>query len=208
MEPPSGDLVIFEGAKIDRRRVKLQSEPETGRVYGVHGFLSGPLEGAPEDAALQFLDANYRLFESKPSAIRELEVERVTRSPAGYHVMFQQVHQGIPVEEATVSVHLTPDKRVHAAYGRVASQVAKLDVKKLAENGIDRQEAIRIALHHIGAGGDLSGSARAEQVILLEKEPRLAWKVQFATQKQAQEWTVWVDAVDGTVLRQREISME
>ena len=208
MKTPPGDLVVFEGAKIDRRRVKLQSEPETGRVYGVHGFLSGPLQGAPEEAASQFLDANYRLFEPKPSAIRELEVERVMRSPAGYHVVFQQVHQGIPVEEATISVHMTPDKRGHAAYGRLASQVAKLDVKKLAENGIDREEAIRIALHHIGASEDLSGPVRAQQVILLEKEPHLAWKVQFATQKQGQEWTVWVDAVDGTVLRQREISME
>nr|MBC7245056.1 PepSY domain-containing protein [Chloroflexota bacterium] len=208
MGKPSGDLVVFEGAKIDRRRVKLQSEPETGRVYGVHGFLSGPLKGAPEEAASQFLDANYRLFEPKPSAIRELQVEKVSRSPAGYHVVFQQVHQGIPVEEATVSVHLTPDKRVHAAYGRLASQVAKLDVKEMLENGIDREEAIRIALQHIGASDDLTRPARAEQVILLEREPHLAWKVQFATQKQAQEWTVWVDAVNGAVLRQREISME
>jgi len=204
----SRKMVVFERAKIDGRRVKLEREPETGRVYGIKGFLSGPLDGAPEEAAVEFLDANRRLFKSKVSTVRELRVDKVSRSPAGYHVTFQQVHQGVRVEEARVSVHMTPDKRVHAAYSRLNPQVSRLDVKRMAKDGIDQDEATRIAVDHVEATESLAESPRAELVILGQKEPRLAWRVQFATEELAEDWIVWVDALSGKVLRQREVSME
>jgi len=203
-----GKMVVFKGAKIDGRRVKRVREPETGRVSAVNGFLSGPIEGTPEEAASRFLDANHRLFKSKRSIIRELQVEKVSRSPAGYHVVFQQLHQGLPVEEAKVSVHMTADKRVHAAHVGLRPKVAGLDVRQMTENGIDQDEAIRIALAAVGAADQLMGPAQAKQVILAEESPRLAWKVSFATERPAGEWLVWVDALSGNVLRRREISMD
>jgi bacillolysin len=201
------DTVVFKGAKIDGSRVKSQSNVETGQV-AVDGFLSGPLKGAPEKAASRFLDANSELFGGEPEVMQELRVEGVQRSPAGYHVTFQQVHQGVPVEEAKVSVHMTRDKRVHAAQGRLRPDVASLDVHKTTESGIDQVEAIQIAQSSIAPAGKKPAQAQAEQVILAEETPRLAWKVTLSTKKPSAEWAVWVDVQSGNVLQRRELSLQ
>ena len=198
------DTVVFKGAKIDGNRVKSKRKVDTGQV-AVDGFLSGPLTGAPEKAASRFLDANPELF-GEPEAVQELQVEQVRRSPAGYHVTFQQMHQGVPVEEAKVSVHLTRDKRVHAAQGRLVPDVADLDVHTMAENGIDSDEAIQIARSEIAPAHKDPVAGQAEQVILADKEPHLAWKVTLSTNKPAAEWAVWVDVQSGVVLQRRELS--
>jgi len=202
----SGDMVVFKGAKIDGKRVMSEREAEKG-VVAVDGFLSGPLKGTPEKAASKFLDANSELFAGYGKALQELKVEKVSRSPAGYHVTFQQVHQGVPVEEAKVSVHMTADKRVHAAYSRLNLDVATLDVQRMAENGIDQDEAIQIARADAGALGKGVGKAEADQVILPQEPPRLAWKVVLFTKRPAAEWSVWVDVQSGQVLERREISL-
>ena len=201
------DMVVFEGAKIDGRLVKSQRETKTGEVV-VDGFLSGPLKGAPEKAASRFVDANSELFGGEAGASRELQVEQVQRSPAGYHVTFKQMHQGVPVEEAKVSVHMTRDKRVHAAQGRLVPEVANLDVEKTAENGIDQDEAIKIAQSAVAPKRRSPLPAQAEQVILAKEAPRLAWKVTMATKKPPAEWAVWVDVQSGNVLQRRELSVE
>lgn len=200
------DTVVFKGAKIDGSRVRSKRKPDSGQV-AVDGFLSGPLIGAPEKAASRFLDANPELF-GEPTAVRELEVEQVRRSPAGYHVTFQQVHQGVPVEEAKVSVNMTRDKRVHSAQGRLRPDVGSLDVQKMAKTGIDQDEAIRIARSSIAPEAKAPAPAQAEQVILAEETPRLAWKVTLSTKKPSAEWAVWVDVQSGDVLQRRELSMQ
>ena len=201
------DTVVFKGAKIDSSRVKSQRKVETGQV-AVDGFLSGPLKGAPAKAASRFLDANSELFGGEPNVMNELQVEQVQRSPAGYHVTFQQMHQGVPVEEAKVSVHMTRDKRVNAAQGRLRPDVASLDVQKMAESGIDQDEAIQIAQSSIIPIGKDPGPAQAEQVIMAEKTPHLAWKVTLSTKRPSAEWAVWVDVQSGLVLQRRELSLQ
>ncbi len=201
------DTVVFKGAKIDASRVKSQREMESGEV-AVDGFLSGPLKGAPEKAASRFLDANSELFGGESEAKPELQVEQVQRSPAGYHITFQQTHHGVPVEEAKVSVHMTRDKRVHSAQGRLVPKVASLDVEKMAENGIDQDEAIQIAQSTIAPKRKTRLPAQAEQVILAEETPHLTWRVTLSTNKPAAEWAVWVDVQTGVVLQRRELSVE
>jgi Zn-dependent metalloprotease len=200
------NTVVFKGAKIDGNRVKSKRKAETGQV-AVDGFLSGPLTGAPDKAASRFLDANPELF-GEPEAVRELEVEQVRRSPAGYHVTFQQMHQGVPVDEAKVSVHMTRDKRVHATQGRLVPDVASMDVQKMAEGGIDSDKAIEIAQSDSAPTHKGPMPAQAEQVILAEEKPHLAWKVTLSTENPSAEWVVWVDVQSGVVLQRRELSME
>jgi len=201
-------LIVFPGARIDGRRVRVEREPGTGQASGVGGFLAGPLPGAPEEAAYEFLHANQRLFKSTPQTLRELRVQHVSRSPAGYHVVFQQVHEGLPVEEAQASVHLTRDKRVHAARLRLSPQAAELDVQAMARDGINRDEAISIALQRVRVNRAQAEVLWAERVILAEKEAVIAWKVSLAIRERGAEWLLWVDARSGRVLRQRQVSIE
>jgi Zn-dependent metalloprotease len=201
-----GDMVVFKGAKIDGRQVKSAREPQTGDV-AVDGFLSGPLKGAPEKAASRFIRTNGELFAEDPATLKELRVDKIQRSPAGYHVTFEQVHQGVVVEGAGISVHMTRDKRVHAAYGHLKPGVSILDVPKMAENGIDEDEARQIALSSLPRGAKKALPLTAEQVIVADEEPRLAWKVVLATGRPAGEWAVWVDVENGDVLHKRELSV-
>jgi Zn-dependent metalloprotease len=198
--------VVFDGAKIDGRRVQLQREPESGRISELNGFLSGPLQGAPEEAASQFLDANRRLLKSSRSTIRELQVEKVTSSPAGYHVVFQQTRQGVPVEEAKVSVHMTPDKRVHAAQVGLEPGVSDLNVDGMAVDGIDADEAVRIALSAVQGSAD--SRPQAEQVLLADDEPYLAWKVSFSSSQPVGDHVIWVDARNGRVVKRHDVAFD
>lgn len=194
------DIPLFDGLKIDLRRVHRQHDPETGLISRIDGFLSAAGEGTPADIARQFLRENYRRLAGRRSVLREVEVEDVSQSPGGYHVRLQQTRQGVPVHNATVSVHLTRDKRVHAAQSHLRPKAAQLDVRAMARDGIDEDEAIAIALHYLAARQDSSVDCHAEPVILADEELLLAWKVTVSNPNTAQDWVLMIDAGSGDVL--------
>lgn len=190
------------------RKDKRPATTATDHLTEADGFLSGPLSGAPEQAASHFLDANYDLVTQQRSMIQELQLKKVASSPAGYHVTFQQVHQGLPVEGAVVSVHMTKDQRVNATSGHLSSEVTGLDVASMIKNGVNQQEAVQIALQSIQTLSGPKTAAQASQVILAQPEPCLAWKVTVFSMQTAQEWLIWVDAKSGQVLQRRETSLD
>lgn len=199
------NTILFDSLKIDDRRVKCERDPETGLVSSVEGFLSAPGEGSPEDVARQFLDANYHLFAKRRSILDETKVERVLQSPAGYHVSLQQTRQDVPVQDATVSVHMTKNKRVHAARSSLRPEAADLDIEAMAEGGVDSEEAITVAVASVGAADDVAVLSDPDQVVFPAKEPRLAWKVSLRTKRRAQDWIVFVDAQTSKILERWEI---
>jgi Zn-dependent metalloprotease len=200
------DIPLFKSLKIDLRRVHRQHDPDTGLVSRIDGFLSAAGEGSPADVARQFLRENYRRLAGRRSLLREVEVEDVSQSPGGYHVRLQQTHQGVPVHNATVSVHLTRDKRVHAAQSRLRPKAAQLDVQAMAEDGIDEGEAKDIALDYLSARQDPTVRLKAEPVILAEEELLLAWKVLLSAGDPAQDWVFMIDSKSGEVLAADDLS--
>ncbi len=198
-------LVVFDGSKIDGRRVQRR---ESGRTSYVGGFLSGRIAGEPDEAALTFVETNYQLFAEQPQTVEELQVKRVSRSPAGYHVILQQVHQGVPVEGGQVAVHMTPDRRVHSASNSLLPEATQLDVAAMARDGIDEDEARQIAEEHARDRGTSAEAVQAQQVILPNHPPRLAWKVLLTTARPAQEWTLWIDVSSGEVVEALETSIQ
>lgn len=200
-----GEIIQFDGLKIDGRRVKRKHDKETGLVSSVEGF-SAQGDGAPEQVAREFVKLNYRLLAKRRSVVRDMEVEQVSRSPVGYHVVLKQTNEGVPVEDATVSVHMDQEKRVHAARNHLQPEAAKLDVQTMNQDSIDPQEAITIAKASVGVGDDLVEPPRVEQVVVAEEKPKLAWKVSFSTAGSQQDWIVFVGTEGGEVLESREIS--
>jgi len=185
---------------------KHQRAQRAASAPGDEEFLSDPLPGPPEKAASQFLDANYQLVAEQRSVIQELKLKKVARSPAGYHVTFQQMHQGVAVEGATVSVHMIKDQRVQATSGALESEVTQLDVQRMAQDSIDQHEAMQIAVQNAASVGAAATPTLVERVILPQPEPRLAWKVLLLNADTAQEWVTWIDAHTGEVLQHQEIS--
>lgn len=200
-----GQLVVFNGSKIDGRRVRRR---ESGRTSYVGGFLSGRIAGEPDEAALTFVETNYQLFAEQPQAVEELQVKRVSQSPAGYHVILQQVHQGIPVEGGQVAVHMTTDRRVHSATNSLLPEATQLDVAAMARDGIDEDEARQIAEEHLRDQEVQAKAVQAQQVILPNHPPRLTWKVFLATARPAHEWTLWIDVSSGEVVEARQTSIQ
>jgi Zn-dependent metalloprotease len=194
--------------KAKSRKPQPQSADPVDAQMAASGFLSGPLDGAPEQAASRFLDANYSLVTQQRSELHELQLKQVARSPAGYHVTFQQVHQGLPVEGAVVSVHMTKDQRVNATTGRLSPEVAGLDLTSTPQTSMRQEEAVQIALRSLQTTGGPVTAAQVHQVILAKPDPRLAWKVSVFAMQSAREWLIWVDAKSGQVLQSREISLD
>ncbi len=203
---PDQSLVVFDGPKIDGRRVRCKRDK--GRIAQMSGFLSGQIEGPPDKAARDFLITNSRLFADKPEALDELEVKQVSQSPAGYHVVLQQVHQGVMVEGGQVAVHMTRDKRVHSATNNLMPEATQLDVQAMARDGIDEDEARQLAREYVRSDGGVVQEERAEQVILPGDRPRLAWKVWLSARQPAREWMLWIDVSTGEVVRARELSVQ
>jgi Zn-dependent metalloprotease len=201
-------IPLFEGLKIDLRRVRRQHDPETGLVSSIDGFVAGSGEGEPADVAREFLDENYRRLAGRRGVLREVHVEDVSQSPAGYHVRLQQTRHGVPVHNATVSVHLTRDKRVHAATSRLKPKAAYLDVQAMAKDGIDEREAKEIALAYLARAEDAIVGWHAESVLLADDEPRLAWKVSVSTRGSAQDWIFMIDAQSGDLLEAHDLSLD
>jgi Zn-dependent metalloprotease len=200
-------IVEFDGLKIDGRRVQRERDKSTGIVSNVEGFLSGAGGGSPEDVAREFLDANYRFLTGRRTVLNQLEKVQESRSPAGYHVTLQQTVKGVPVEEATISVHMTQDKRVHGVRSHLKPQAVELDVQAMAKDGIDSEEAITIAVADVGADDDLLSPPSAEHVVFAGDDPRLAWKISFSTVETVQDWIIHVDALTGDVLDRRKVSV-
>lgn len=89
--------------------VKLSSDGQ--RIESILGKGTQPYKGKPADAASQFLRENARLFGLKED-LSDLKVLVAKSTLGGGNVEFQQVYNGLPIENARLQVNLTKDGRV------------------------------------------------------------------------------------------------
>src|SRR5690606_19093770 len=101
---------------------------------------SGRYFGEPVEIARTFLQDNAGLFSMQPG-LSDLEVRNVQTHKGFTHVKFQQTLHGIPIEDATYAVHITPDDRVDMANGTYHDLVQGGVVR----SAIRKSEAILIA---------------------------------------------------------------
>ncbi len=185
----------------DEAIVQLQSQSaisisvlfDDGALINANFEISGPAGVLTDSLASWFLETHTALLGT--SDIWQL----IRRSPDGQHYFFRQVHLGIPVYPAEVTVHLnsSKDKLVGMSGNYVPS------VSLSANPTISSTQAEQIALNAIDPTGEILGDTQLRYVNLglfdnTIQPTHLAWQV--AVHTALVDYTVLVDAHDSAIL--------
>ena len=184
----------------DRNRLKVRAHRQVaGRYYGtpkeLWGFTLPPGKGSAREVARAALRANRELLGIDPDLL-DLPVRAVRETVGGFHVIFGQKHAGTPIHRAYVTVHMTRANEVYLIKNRAVPS-ALLPAQPDAR--ISEEAARRIAVR--SAKGPGARVLDAERMWFPVKDRlRYAYKFRVQRRKPAEEWIIFVDAVNGRVL--------
>ena len=184
----------------DHKRLKVRAYREVaGRYYGtpkeLWNFTLPPQKGSPEAVAKAALRANSKLLGIDPE-LRDLPVRAVRQTVGGSHVIFGQKYARIPIHRAYVTVHMARANEVYLIKNRAvpASLLPALPTALISE-----EAAWRIAVRSAkGAGAKLL--AAETMWFPVKDQLRYAYKFRVQRRTPAEEWIIFVDAINGRVL--------
>ncbi|NJD77303.1 MAG: hypothetical protein FIB08_09450 [Candidatus Methanoperedens sp.] len=165
------------------------------------GVLSVEIKENPEKAARKFLSEYFKLFRMKEN-LEDLKLIRETDSLGGYHIVFQQVFDELPVYNAFTSVHMDKNTRINKID---ACYYPDMFVELPIEKGISQEDAIQIALDAFHEEKKLAKPASTGRVIYPKKDTYYAaWKVEVTLINPVGEWHVFLDFKTGNILEIRD----
>lgn len=129
--------------------------------------------GTPEAAARAFLAEHAALFRV-PTDAAVLKHDRTLTRRGIHHVRFQQMYEGVPIEDAIYLVHVHEDGRVDMANGTVLLDVGSPDTLP----SVTEAEALQIATKRFDAVVNTSTDERSEAAGALVLRRRAANQVQ------------------------------
>jgi hypothetical protein len=185
------------GARLKRGKFKSVKGEFYGTPKEVWGFRTAARRKPPRSVARDFLRANSSLFELE-DGLKGLEIQRVISSLGATHVILRQVHSGHRVHRGYVTVHLDRAGRVFLAKNR--SVPASLLPEKFGKI-IGRDLAVRKARRTLPKKNRRAELRETERLWFPRKDQLLpAWKVRLTREAPREEWIVYVNARNGTIL--------
>lgn len=159
-----------------------------GAVRSLSGLRGPARAGTPEEAALAFLRENRDWLGVDPA---ELRLELLRESGGLRHLLFQQVHRGLPVEFARLKLHLGQ-----------AGEVLGMQSGYRPGLALDPVPAVSAAQAAAVVAADAGASSVGPGELVFYPrwqggELRLAWRLRAGG---GARWVYYVDAKDGTVL--------
>lgn len=157
-------------------------------------------------AARAYLKANAAAL-GVPRSLHGLRLVQVDRSPLGSHVRFQQTLGGVPIDAATIAVHLS---KAGVAYSvtndylrnaRASEPSPAPAIERAAAATLSRLAVRAITADRIAPKSNLRYVRKGKQL-------RLAWRTTFGSSRPFGDWLVDVDAHTGQVLSKRDIGLD
>ena len=172
------------------RTWKLRYSPRTGIPTSLVGGADTPRYGTPQEIGLSFINAHPDMLGLDPAT---LSFERQTRGAGHNHVLFRQSYKGLPVEFASVKVHIAPNG---AVIGVHSSYEPNINLPTAPSVSASAAQATAAA----DAGGGTALGTPTLVVLPSETDglPHLAWKLTVRAPGAA--WRYYVDALAGQVL--------
>lgn len=172
-----------------------------GERYGtpkeVWGFLARAGRGSPRDVARGFLRSHAALL-GLPGIHSRLRVQRVVHSLGATHVIVQQLHRGIPIFRAYVTVHIGRDRRIYLVKNRA---VPRAFLEGTGRFKLSERRARLRALRAIGAGRQRVTVVGADKRWFpVDDTIRPAYRVRLHRDAPREEWIIYVNAATGGVL--------
>jgi len=159
----------------------------------------------PEITSSEVLKSKAELFLTKNKSIfgiinvdEDLRIEGILKSPAGNHLRYQSIIDGVPVFGARITLSINNYGEVSFASGNRRSK-GNLRGKQV---NIQPHQAIELARDYLRVTGELRGNQISEQMIFDSKDKGLllTYRVQIPSADPFGDWEVFVDAVSGEIV--------
>jgi hypothetical protein len=169
-------------------------------LYNIH---YGPIAGSPEDIARKYLSYNTRLFKIN-NITSELKTTLVQQSPAGHHVRFEQLFNGIPVYQSDVVVSISKTNYVTFLSNNYRPNLQVQSLNPL----IDTSTAIVSAINYLNVRGEIIHREGPELFVFADSDPaRLCYRTVISASNPHGAWELLTDAVTGEIFSQRNIEI-
>ena len=182
------DLVMDTYHQDHRATPKLQFEPKWDAPTGLQSSAVAALY-------IELMGEQYGL----PADPADLELVRTRESLLGYHYIYQQKIDGIPVDRAEFIVSVSKkDNRVYRVFNNIYP-FKTAPARRMA--ALDLDAAYDIAWNHLRAQSDLGGPPKSRLVYTPEGEGfRLNYVIDLVLSAPDGAWSVRVDAGTGAVV--------
>ncbi len=169
---------------------------KTGAPRALYFVDYGPLSGTPENMARTYLKNNSAYLQIKPD-LSDLAFVKVTESPMGYHVLFEQVYRNVPVYRGNIVV--TIDRSTSKVVFYTSGYRPSLTLSQ-STPAFGSERAYAIAVAHLNARAIDKTYAGTQLMVNAETAlPRLSYRVTFPAREPFGDWEIFVDAVSGEV---------
>ncbi|MBI3890806.1 MAG: pre-peptidase C-terminal domain-containing protein [Candidatus Wallbacteria bacterium] len=163
--------------------------------------ISASKGGGTTEAAITFLREHADQI-APATGVGDLVPVRRASGLATDHVWFQRMLSGLPVEGATIGVHLAAGqvRSVAGSHGPALALVAGKD------GALPFARALEAALTHTGAVAPLRAPASGEQVVWASGATGIpAWRIGVPSREPLADFVVWVDGRTGAVLASKDV---
>ena len=196
-------------AQMKSIKAKFRKHPDYKGPREIYDIEARRISGSPRRIAETFLKRVAKEIGIKKD-LSDLHFDKVKPSILGKHVFFQQYYNKEPISGGWIKVDIDKDSKVFNVLNDLVPTTA---LKKMGKVGKTRKvgdkDAISAALQAIG--GDKRGKKDIE-IAGCEKcfypaagTVTPAWKITIRMRKPAEEWLIYVDADDGSVLSKESI---
>ncbi|MCK4754050.1 MAG: T9SS type A sorting domain-containing protein, partial [Calditrichia bacterium] len=128
----------------------------------------------------------------------DIRMERISKSPAGSHLIYQEIVEGIPVYDARIVVSVNNKNEVSFVTGNFRSGLTL----RYKQPRIQSLQAIELARAYLNVSGELRGDQKTELMVFDSKDkgPLLTYRVEIPCSSPFGDWEVFVDAVNGDIV--------
>jgi hypothetical protein len=132
-----------------------------------------------------------------------LRIEDISKSPAGTHLIYQAIVEGIPVYDARITVSVNRSGDVSFVSGNYRSNLSL----RYRQAQIQLQQAMELAQNYLNSSGELRGDPKTELMVFDSKDKGslLAYRVEIPCSSPFGDWEVFVDAVNGDIVHAKNL---
>ena len=177
-----------------------------GRREKENGIVGGRVRWGEEKVEIpsSYLEKNKSRY-NIGRIFKQLSLADVKYSLLYHHYHFQQVIDGIPVENSSIIVSVNHDNKVVRVFNNTYSME---NTTKLQKKIIGKNESLKKAWEFLQVSGDLNSHPKSQLTFVSDEgELKPAYKVNISVTKPRGDWQFYIHAADGTVLDVKRIDL-
>ncbi len=190
---PAGAFVAKTGDMADKTNRNISVDEG---VLTLHGLLSEPQAGAPEEIAIRFMRENLGILNLDETILSGLRHLQTKESLTAFHVRYQQTCGGYDVIGGQISAHIRKDGVVQVVHNGIKSIVNTFEAPL-----VHKSAAFSIAKLAVGFAVPLGYVPQNIRPVVLPIDGGvLAWQTFVPALEPLGAWTVYIDTKLGTIL--------